>query len=402
MSPPVAENKSSALIANLPAPDEAARAHSLQLTDKIRAKLDAGDGLISFRCFMEMALYEPGLGYYSAGARKIGADGDFITAPEISSLFSFCLARQCEQIMHLLGGSSIMELGAGTGTMAGDVLAELGRRNCLPEKYFILETSADLRQRQQQLLTAKIPELLNRVEWLESLPDKSFKGVILANEVLDALPVERVVMIDDTLYELQVGWRDGAFCWDRKLADSNLADHIDVMLKQLNVCWSDGYCTEINTGVAAWIASLADILEQGVMIFVDYGYSGHEYYHPQRSDGTLLCHYRHHVHTDPFSYIGLQDITASVDFTAVAQAAVTAELDVKGFTTQAHFLLSCGLDEFVSLSAADDKKLLQAGRQAKLLILPGEMGERFKVIALGRNIQEKLMGFQMADHRNRL
>lgn len=402
MSPPEVENGSSTLIADLPVPDEAACAHSRQLTDKIRAKLDAGDGLISFKRFMEMALYEPGLGYYSAGARKIGADGDFITSPEISSLFSFCLARQCEQIMRLLGGSSILEIGAGTGVMAADVLAELGRRECLPEKYFILETSADLRQRQQQLLTAKIPELLNRVEWLESLPDKPFKGVILANEVLDALPVERVVMIDDTLYELQVGWCDGVFCWDRKLADSDLTDHVDLILKQLDVCWSDGYSTEINTGVVAWIASLADILEQGVMIFVDYGYSGHEYYHPQRSDGTLLCHYRHHVHADPFSYIGLQDITASVDFTAVAQAAVNAGLDVKGFTTQAHFLLSCGLDEFVSLSATDDKKLLQTGRQAKLLILPGEMGERFKVIALGRNIQEKLMGFQMADHRNRL
>lgn len=386
--------------AALPVPPEAALAHSQALTDAIRAEIEAGGGHISFKRFMELALYAPGLGYYSAGSEKIGAAGDFVTAPEISPLFSRCLARQCEQVFRRLGRGIILEPGAGTGSMAADMLLELEQREALPEAYWILEPSAELRRRQEQTLDARIPRLMNRIKWLESLPARSFDGIILANEVLDAFPFDHIRIESGEVHELHVAWKDGYFAWCSLPADQALRDYAGTILDIGNL--PDGYTTEVNRSVQPFIASLAEVLDRGLILLVDYGYPRAEYYHPQRIDGTMLCHYRHRVHADPFVYVGLQDITASVDFTTVAEAAAAAGLTVAGFTTQAHFLLGCGLDEMREGEGGDQKALLEYARQVKLLTLPAEMGERFKAMALCRGFDEPLAGFRLNDQRHRL
>ena len=384
----------------LPVPPEEALAHSRVLTDAIRAEIDAAGGHIPFKRFMELALYAPGLGYYSAGSEKIGAEGDFVTAPEISPLFSRCLARQCEQVIRRLGRGVILEPGAGTGVMAADMLLELERRGALPEAYWILEPSAELQRRQKQTLEARTPRLMDRINWLESLPARPFDGVILANEVLDAFPFDRIRIEGGEVYELHVAWEDGRFAWRSLPADQALRDYAGAILDIQSL--PDGYTSEVNRSVQPFIASLADVLDRGVILLVDYGYPRAEYYHPQRIDGTMLCHYRHRVHADPFVYLGLQDITASVDFTTVAEAASAAGLAVAGFTTQAHFLLGCGLDAMREGDDGDQKALLEYARQVKLLTLPAEMGERFKAMGLGRGFDEPLAGFSLNDQRHRL
>ena len=384
----------------LPVPPEEALAHSRVLTDAIRAEIDAAGGHIPFKRFMELALYAPGLGYYSAGSEKIGAEGDFVTAPEISPLFSRCLARQCEQVIRRLGRGVILEPGAGTGVMAADMLLELERRGALPEAYWILEPSAELQRRQKQTLEARTPRLMDRINWLESLPARPFDGVILANEVLDAFPFDRIRIEGGEVYELHVAWEDGRFAWRSLPADQALRDYAGAILDIKSL--PDGYTSEVNRSVQPFIASLADVLDRGVILLVDYGYPRAEYYHPQRIDGTMLCHYRHRVHADPFVYLGLQDITASVDFTTVAEAASAAGLAVAGFTTQAHFLLGCGLDAMREGDDGDQKALLEYARQVKLLTLPAEMGERFKAMGLGRGFDEPLAGFSLNDQRHRL
>ena len=390
-------------ITGLPSPDAQALQLSERLVHAIRREIEQHDGHIGFDRFMEMALYQPGLGYYSAGASKFGGQGDFVTAPEISSLFSFCLARQCRQVLQDLAQGVVLELGAGTGRMARDILLELKRIDALPAKYLILETSADLRQRQQQLLQEALPDYYDRIEWLERFPDKPMTGVILANEVLDALPFHRVFIRDGQLNELHVGCRDEIFAWSEVAAQASLSEQWQQIKQRLSYDWPEGYTTELNTAVGPWISSLADLLEQGAMILIDYGYTRKDYYHPQRTDGTLLCHYRHRVHANPFIYPGLQDITASVDFTAVAEAASTAGLAVAGFTTQAYFLIACGLEDILAAgSGHDPRKSLELANQVKLLTLPGEMGERFKVIGLTRDIEPGLLGFSLSDQRRYL
>lgn len=389
--------------AGLPPPDAPALAYSERLAHAIQLEIERRQGHIGFDRFMEMALYEPGLGYYSAGASKFGGQGDFVTAPEISSLFSFCLARQCRQILKSLVQGVILELGAGSGRMARDLLLELKRIDGLPARYLILETSADLRQRQQHLLQDSLPDYFDRIEWLERLPDKPVTGVLLANEVLDALPFNRVVIRDGRLNELHVACRDGVFDWMEVAAQPLLQTQWQHITQRLQYAWQEGYTTEINTAVSPWITTLAGVLQQGAMILIDYGYTRNEYYHPQRADGTLLCHYRHRVHNDPFIYPGLQDITASVDFTTVAEAASAAGLKVTGFTSQAYFLIGCGLEEILaSCSGSDQRKSLELANQVKLLTLPGEMGERFKVIGLTRGVEPGLMGFSLSDQRRHL
>lgn len=359
--------------------------------------------MISFARFMEMALYEPGLGYYSGGARKFGGAGDFVTAPEISSLFTQCLAGQCQQVLRELQQPSILELGPGSGVMACDLLQVLEQKNCLPEKYFMLELSADLRQRQQQLAEKKIPHLANRVFWLDHLPEQPFTGIILGNEVLDAMPVHRLIKENGGFSELCVGFIGDDFSWVQRVPDKQINTRINTLLGDITQDLSGGYVTEINLRINPWLNSLADILARGVMLFIDYGYARREYYHPQRTDGTLLCHYRHHVHADPFLYPGLQDITASVDFTFVAEAATDAGFKVRGYTTQAHFLMGNGLEELINqshLTGAIDRA--ESGRQARILTMPGEMGERCKVIALTKDCSIPLAGFQSFDQRSRL
>ena len=391
------------LLHDLPEPEPAAFSHSRRLIEHIREEIINHGGHIPFERYMEMALYAPGLGYYSAGSGKFGGQGDFITAPEVSPLFSYCLARQCEQIINRHEDSIILELGAGTGVMASDLIAALQRRDCLPSEYWILEISADLRERQQQLLKTRQPAYINRIKWLDRLPDKAFTGVILANEVLDALPVHRIKLSEGTIYEMHVEQSEGRFKWSAVPAGEELGQQVDLIFNTLKQPLGEGYETEVNSRLPAFIASLSYILDTGMMLFIDYGYPRSEYYHPQRSDGTLLCHYRHRAHNDPFLFPGLQDITASVDFTAVAEAADQAGLDVRGFTNQASFLIACGLEELVNEFINEGDTISpETARQIKYLTLPAEMGERFKAMALTRNFDEPLLGFRLVDQRYRL
>lgn len=388
---------------DLPAPGSHALEHSQRLCNRIREAIGENGGAISFARYMELALYEPGLGYYSAGARKFGKEGDFITAPELSPLFSCCIAGQCRQILETLDCASILELGPGSGVMACDILQSLEAYDCLPERYALLETSADLRARQQHLLSQRLLHLMEKVDWLDTLPDTPFNGIILANEVLDAMPVHRLLFKEDDVAELYVGWEGDRFAWTTRSLTDDLLISVNALMQDLKVNLPDGYVTEINLQLAPWIKSLAETLNRGVMLFIDYGYPRREYLHPQRTDGTLLCHYRHRVHQDPFYYPGLQDITASVDFTAVAHAAVQAGLQVSGYTSQAHFLVGCGLEDIINeKQLTGDIDRAELGRQVRILTMPGEMGERFKVIALTKDLDISLSGLQFIDQRRRL
>lgn len=362
-----------------------------KLLNQIYIDIDAHHGKISFARYMEMALYTPGLGYYSAGATKLGENGDFVTAPEISSLFGQCIAKQCEQVLQ--PSDSILELGAGTGKMAVDILKTLQ-----PKRYYILEVSADLKERQQQLLQTQVPELYDRIEWLSSLPEKnSFSGIIVANEVLDALPVHRFRLDKNGIQEIYVrkGKEGLEFCYDIPSspglleAVKNLQDGI---LKDIQ-----DYESEIHLSIPPLINSLADSLHRGLMLFIDYGFPAHEYYHPDRNCGTLMCHHQHRSHENPLILPGEQDITAHVDFTAVAYAAVNAGLQVKGYTDQASFLLGCGL---MNLAETSKQHPLKLSQEIQKLTMPHQMGELFKVIGLTKGLDEiDLMGFSLRDKR---
>lgn len=385
--------------AQLPAPDADALTHGRGVGQAVRREIAAAGGCIGFDRFMDLALYAPGLGYYSAGARKLGAAGDFITAPEMAPLFSRCVATQCADVLRALGGGSILELGAGSGAMACDLLSGLENGGTLPESYFILEISADLRERQRARVAALPAGLARRVRWLDALPTGPLQGLIVANEVLDALPVKRLRVRGGVVLELGVGCDANGFHW-RECAPTAAvpADVLDL----LAAC-PDGYTTEYCPSLGPWVASIAAALSRGIVLFVDYGYPRREYYHPQRTDGTLRCHYRHRAHTDPFLWPGLQDITAAVDFTALAEAAVSADLAVRGFTTQAHFLIGCGLDRQLAALPQDDVRTRAAlARQVQVLTLPGEMGETVKAMALARDFAPPLAGFAGPDHRRRL
>ena len=377
---------------------------SLQLCDLIRAEIAAAGGALSFARYMELALYAPGLGYYSAGSQKFGVQGDFITAPEISPLFARCLARQCRQVLNALGGGAILEFGAGSGVLAVELLLELERLDSLPSAYFILELSAELRARQQCLLSQRAAHLLDRIRWLESLPAGGLRGVVLANEVLDAMPVQLFVRSAGALKERCVACEDQGFIWRDVPAGAPLTQAVAALQAALPASLPDGYCSEINPALPGWITSLAATLEQGVALLIDYGYPRREYYLPERSAGTLMCHYRHRVHADPLILTGLQDITAHVDFTALAAAGSAAGLTIAGYTTQAHFLLGSGLPELAAASDPQDLAAhLAVTDQIKTLTLPGAMGERFKVLALARGLEGlPLRGFALRDLRGRL
>lgn len=353
-----------------------------------------------FERFMELALYAPGLGYYSAGARRFGAGGDYVTAPEITPLFARCLARQCQQILLRTGGD-ILELGAGSGTMAADLLTELEALGCLPDRYRILEVSGALRVQQWETLSHRIPHLLSRVVWLDGLPEAGLHGVILGNEVLDALPVRRFRMTAQGPRPLCVAWEEPGFVWRLGSDDPSLDEAVHEIVSDIGAELPTGYESEINRLLLPWLASLAECLSAGLILLIDYGYPRREYYHWQRAMGTLLCHYRHHVHDDPLILVGLQDITASVDFTAVATAAVAAGLRVAGYTSQSYFLFGCGLETILS-EVVERDDYLEFVRQVKLLTLPSEMGERFKAIGLTKGWEAPLRGFGGFDERGRL
>lgn len=382
---------------SLPALTPEESAHSEQLVQRIREAIEAGGGWISFERFMEMALYEPGLGYYSAGSTKLGSEGDFVTAPEISPLFSRCLANQCVQVLDTVTGGHILELGAGSGVMAADVLSELDRQQKTPERYLILEVSADLRERQRALLQRRLPHLMDRIEWLDRLPE-DFRGVLLANEVLDALPIQRFRIRGLQVNQLGVTWQLGRLDWSEVHADAALEATVREIEFNLGEPFVDGYTSELNLRLPQWIAGIAASMKEGAAFFIDYGLPRKQYYASNRSAGTMLCHFRHRFHDDPLINVGVQDIGAWVDFTAVAEAAVAAGMSVAGYTTQAHFLIGAGIEQF--LAPANDEELasrLQMARQAMLLTLPGEMGERFKVIGLTKGVQLPLRGFTVRD-----
>jgi len=381
----------------LPAPSAEEQAHSAALTERIRCEIDAHGGAIDFSRFMELALYAPGLGYYSVGRQKFGAAGDFVTAPELGALFARCLARPCAQVLTALGSADILEAGAGSGVLAADLLRELEALGNLPRNYLILELSAELRARQTQTLKLKVPHLFNRVHWLETLPAKGFRGVVLGNELLDAMPVERFRMTAAGLQQLQVGWEEHRFVWRERSADAALQRRVDAL------CLPEHYTSEINLHAEAWVGSVADRLTEGVVLLVDYGFPRAEFYHPQRAGGTLMCHYRHRAHANPLMLVGLQDITAHVDFTAIAAAGCAAGLELLGYTSQAAFLLDCDLEKIMSASDPNDVRMhLALTRQVKKLTLPQEMGELVKVMALGRGLDRPLAGFRQQDRRARL
>ncbi len=375
------------------------RLHEDKLRSEITSVIAARGGWISFADFMNLALYAPGLGYYAAGAYKLGIGGDFTTAPELSPVFGRCIATQCEQILSAVGGGEILEIGAGTGALAVDILEELNRARCLPTAYRILEPSPELRVRQQQRLLALDASLRNRVSWLDSLPTDTFSGVILANEVLDALPVECFQVTKENVESLGVIATSNGFAWAPKPANAALAAAVTALAATRGVNFFDGYRSELCLSLEPWLAAVLKSLERGVALFVDYGLSREHYYDDSHLGGTLACYHRQRQHHDPFVNLGLQDITAWVDFTRVADAAVAIGLTIEGYTTQANFLLGLGFDEHLTalgetLTQSDRMRLI---RSAARLVMPHEMGETFKCMALGRDYSSALRGFSVRD-----
>ncbi|MGZ8983133.1 MAG: class I SAM-dependent methyltransferase [Methylotenera sp.] len=390
-------------MSTLPTPSAAAKKHSQQLISLIQQSIKQTGGWIDFAQFMQLALYAPGLGYYSAGSQKFGTAGDFVTAPEISPLFVQTLSNQIAQILRLTNGN-VLELGAGTGKLAADLLLTLTQLDVLPTKYFILEVSDHLRQVQLEYLQKKLPQhLMQRVEWLNTLPS-AFDGVVISNEVLDAIPVHIVHATQQGLFERGVvigeegfAWQDRIIDQDRSLTEQQL---FDAASKQTLPA---GYITEFCPATTGLIASLACMLQHGAILMIDYGFSAREYYHPQRNLGTLMCHYQHYAHTDPFLNIGLQDITAHVDFTSIANAGVNNGLQLSGFCSQAQFLMNCGILDIMSLvSPTDMASYAPLASAAQKLLSPAEMGDLFKVIAFSKNIEVPLIGFVSGDKSHTL
>jgi SAM-dependent MidA family methyltransferase len=375
---------------------------SERLRELVRERIAAAGGWLPFSEFMELALYAPGLGYYSAGSVKLGPEGDFVTAPEVSELFGLCVAQQCAEILDATGGE-ILELGAGTGRLAATVLAALDASGQLPERYLILEVSADLRERQHTHLASLPTHLRERIAWLERLPADPVRGVVLANEVLDALPFERFVVRDGGVRALGVAsGEDGGFVARERAPNAALDTAVKQLLADLPHALPDGYTSEIGLLTRPWIATLAAHLERGVALFCDYGLPRAQLYHPERMHGTLRCHFRQRAHDDPFVNVGLQDITAWVDFTAVAEAASDAGLEVLGFATQAAFLLGTGIETHLHCEPASIVERTRRAGEARRLLLPGEMGEAFKVIAVGLGYDRALSGFAVRDMRGKL
>jgi SAM-dependent MidA family methyltransferase len=374
--------------------------HSAAVAMALREAIAAAGGWLSFERFMDLALYAPGLGYYSAGSAKLGSGGDFVTAPEVSDLFSRCVARQCAEVLSVTGGE-ILELGAGTGRMAAAMLESLAAEGVLPERYSILEVSADLTERQRERLRSLPAVLRERVVWLERLPERPIRGVVLANEVLDALPCQRFVVAGTGVLELGVAVDGDAFVERLAPPDSGLAAACGSLLAELPQPLPAGYTSEVCLRLESWLASVGECLERGLILLFDYGLPRAHYYHPQRVTGTLRCHFKQRAHDDPYINVGVQDITAWVDFTRVAEAAVAADLEVAGFCTQAAFLLAAGIEKFVAEADGIVEQTRRAG-EARRLLLPGEMGEVFKAMALLRDYERGLGGFGLQDLRHSL
>jgi SAM-dependent MidA family methyltransferase len=386
---------------SLPEPGAEARAHSEALRQLIQREITAAGGHIGFAHFMQLALYTPGLGYYSAGLHKFGVAGDFVTAPELGTLFARSLAQQCLPLLRELGEADLLEIGAGSGALATDLLLALESHGLPPRHYYILELSADLRERQARRLAERAPHLAARVRWLDTLPPQPLHGIILANELLDAMPVERFRLTPAGVQQLCVAWQGDDFVWRTVPADDALATSVQSRLDVTSL--PSGYTSEINLRAEAWLRSMAGHLAAGVILLIDYGYPRAEYYHAGRADGTLLCHYRHRAHANPLTLVGLQDITSHMEFTALAEAGTEAGLELLGYTSQAAFLLASGITQLAELGAGGDaRKQMALAREIKQLTLPQEMGEAFKVMAFGRDVLTNMTGFTLQDRRGRL
>jgi SAM-dependent MidA family methyltransferase len=386
----------------LPAPDAESLRHSERTAACIRQAIAEAGGSISFAEFMQLALYAPGLGYYSAGATKFGEAGDFITAPEISPLFGRVLARQCAGVLAQVERPIVLELGAGSGALAATVLPALKELGTPPERYLVLEVSAELRERQEQRLQALQPSLGAKVEWLAELPGP-FDGVVIANEVADAMPVERFRIERGEVLQYRVAVRGGGFAWATAPAPEFLREAVRGIEASLGAPLPDGYESEVSAGLPGWVGDVAGCLDTGLAFLFDYGLPRREYYAPDRSGGWLRCHFRHRAHDDPLAWPGIQDISAWVDFTSVAEAAVNAGMDIAGFVTQAHFLVHGGLEqEFAAAAPSSTAGQAELSRQVGLLTLPGEMGERFKCIGLSRGRVGRPAALAAADRAHAL
>ncbi|MCE1181172.1 MAG: SAM-dependent methyltransferase [Rhodocyclales bacterium] len=384
---------------SLPTPSPDALAHSECLSQTLREEIQAAGGWLPFSRFMERVLYAPGLGYYAAGARKFGAAGDFVTAPEMTGLFGQAVARQLIQIMAA-SAPQVLEVGAGSGRLAADLLLAMEEAGQLPERYCILDLSADLRARQRETIATAAPHLLDRVQWLDELPAR-FSGVVMANELLDAMPADVVVWRESGIFNRGVAL-DAAdnFCWQEQPAQGALLDAAQGIANECEL--SPGYESEISMAASAWAAEWGHRLERGALLLIDYGFPRREFYYPQRACGTLMCHYRHQAHTDPFYLPGLQDVTVHVDFTAIIAAAHATGLDLLGYTNQGQFLLNCGMLDLLAQLPEGSKDYIRAAGAVGKLLMPHEMGELFKVIAIGRGIDEQLLGFARGDQSRRL
>jgi SAM-dependent MidA family methyltransferase len=374
----------------LPPPDATAAAHSERLIRVIVDRIAQRGGVIGFDEYMQMALYEPGLGYYSAGLPKFGARGDFVTAPEISELFGYCLARQAADLIAQGAAAAILEFGAGSGKLCAQVLQALpGLR-----RYSILDLSAELKQRQQHYLQQRLPaQLFAKIEWLERLP-VDFDGIVLANEVLDAMPVHLLEKRQHWI-ELGVGFREHRFHWQPMDVTGDALAAMQLIENRLGAL-PDGYRSELNLNYQPWLKALAQSCARAVVLIIDYGYEQAQYYHAARSHGTLSCHYRHRVHADPFVFPGLQDITAFVDFDACADAAEENGFAITGLIGQGQFLLANGLlDEAQRQAAAGDAMTqLAISQQVATLSMPQEMGEKFKVMAIQTGLELEIPALQ--------
>lgn len=367
---------------DLPSPDSNAQAVSTELSNRIKLAISDQGGSIGFDRFMHMALYSPGLGYYSAGSTKFGASGDFVTAPEVSELFGYCIANQISDLQAQGCEPSVFEFGAGSGKLCEQILNRISL-----QRYLILEPSAELCQRQQDYLRASLsPEQFRQIEWLDTLPD-SFSGVVLANEVLDAMPVHLVVK-QQQWYQRGICIQDDQLGWCDLAAEEAVIGALDKLESGLGD-FATGYQTEINLNLAPWFNALAACCDRVAVFIIDYGYEQAEYYSQSRTGGTLVCHYQHRAHFDPLWYPGLQDITAFVDFDAAADAAIDSGFEAIGLVSQNRFLLGNGLLEAASqrMLSSDAREAMMLSQQLKTLSLPQEMGEKFKVMALKKNIE---------------
>ncbi|MDZ7828554.1 MAG: SAM-dependent methyltransferase [Halofilum sp. (in: g-proteobacteria)] len=389
---------------SMPAPDPDARAHSERLRDRIRTEINSSGGLIPFSRYMELALYEPGLGYYAAaGGAALAGHSDFVTAPGLSPLFAQCVARQAVEVLTRTGGGEVLEPGPGSGVLAAGLLEEFERLDCLPARYHLLERSAELATRQREVIEDRVPHLLGRCQWQSAWPDP-FDGVVIANEVLDAFPVEGFRRTANGVEQRCVAVEDDTFVDAWRPAPDALVHAVGHIENDLGHALPGDYISELQFDYSGWFAGLSGCLRRGALLLIDYGYVRSEYYLPERDRGTLVCTRAHRAHGDPYDWPGLTDLTAFVDFTAVTEAATAAGFDLEGFTPQAHFLMANGLEPIAqqALGQADEAGRLRIAQQIKTLTLPGEMGERFNVIGFSRGLDAPLCGFSLNDRSHRL